>query len=118
MIDSYRFLPYNSGVPRLLWACIDKQKMDSQNTKTTSENEQKSAADHSSAYLKALAVMGITTGYIFGPMILILLPAWWLSQRYHATWIAIVGALIALVISNVLIFRNTDRVLKKLSLKK
>ncbi len=64
--------------------------------------------------MKALAVVGITTGYIFGPMVLFGGIGWLASSRFENKLFLIGGFLIALVVSNILIFRTTEKVLKKM----
>lgn len=61
-----------------------------------------------------LAMVGITTGYIFGPMILFGGIGWWLHQRYDNVFILLIAFFIALVTSNFLIFKRTGSALKKL----
>lgn len=87
--------------------------MDSQNTQSQ-EKKQLETANRSSVYLKALALMGITTSYIFVPMVVITGGGWWLSQRFEQQWIVFVAAFISLIISNLLIFKNTEKVLKRI----
>lgn len=106
-------------------SAIDTQKMDSQNQQKNAADSSKQpeeqaadsakhAADYSSVYLKGLAMMGYTTGLIFGPLIVFVGIGWWLSERFDQKWIVFIGAIIALITSNLLIFRNTGKFLDKL----
>lgn len=117
---SSMILASNQGISE-----IDTQKMDSQNQKNIAADSAKTvekqaaqsatpAANYSSVYLKGLAMMGYTTGLIFGPLIVFVGIGWWLSERFDQKWIVFVGAIIALITSNILIFRNTAKFLDKL----
>lgn len=76
--------------------------------------EQKNANTGGSPYIKALSVVGITTGFIFGPMALFGGIGWWLTKQYNNNLFVIIAVLLALVVSNILIFRTTETVLKKI----
>lgn len=65
--------------------------------------------------VQALAIVGITSGYIIGPMAILGGIGWWLTNRYDSKLFILGFILLALVVSNLLIFRNTEKVLKKLS---
>lgn len=65
-------------------------------------------------YLKSLAVVGIVTGFIFGPMLVIGGLGYWLGQQFDTIIFPIVFLLIALVVSNILIFKRTQTITEKL----
>lgn len=75
-------------------------------------------AANSSNWLKGLALVGILNGYIIGPMILFGLPGWWLARHFEAKWILVVALVIALIVSWVMILKNSEKQLKKLMLRK
>jgi hypothetical protein len=91
-------------------------------TGTESPNQAKSAETGgsratptaSSPYLRGLAMLGIITGYIMGPLLLLGGIGWWLSERYDNLLFVFIGLGIALVTTNVLIFKNTKKQLQKL----
>lgn len=69
-------------------------------------------------YLKGLVVVGITSSYIFGPMLVIGGIGYWLTQRYDNKLFVFGALLIALVVSNILIFKNTNSIVRRISEKK
>ncbi len=72
----------------------------------------------SSAGLKALALVGITTGYIFGPLIIIGGAGWYLGELINAKWVVFVAVLISFIISNVLIFKQAPKATRKIAINK
>lgn len=81
---------------------------------TTEAAEEQHKTTDSRRYLKALTVVGYTSGLIFGPMVLFGGIGWWLSERFGTMLFTIGGLLVALIVSNFLIFSNTEKMLKKL----
>ncbi len=79
-----------------------------------SGSEPVATAAAKSPYLKGLLVVGITSGYIFGPMIVFGAIGWWLTNMYDSMLYIFGALIIALVSSNLLIFRNTNRMVYKI----
>ena len=67
-------------------------------------------------YTKALAMVGITTGYIFGPIILFGGVGYFISQALDNRIPMFLALLLSFGVSNWLIFKHTHTVIKKLSL--
>ena len=63
---------------------------------------------------QALRLVGFTSGFIFGPMIFFGGIGWWLSQRFGSLLYIFVSLVIALIISNLLIFKNTGRMMRRI----
>lgn len=80
-------------------------------------NEAQEPSTSSPYGFKALAVVGVTSGYIIGPLALIGGLGWWLSQRYNSPFILLGSLFIALIVTNVLIFTRTSALVKQLSKK-
>ncbi|PIW37148.1 MAG: hypothetical protein COW24_01660 [Candidatus Kerfeldbacteria bacterium CG15_BIG_FIL_POST_REV_8_21_14_020_45_12] len=85
--------------------------MSTEDHTTTEAAEQQQSAGNTgkNVYGRALALVGITTGYIFGPMVLFGGIGWLLGKMFDSRVIVVVSFLLALVVSNVLIFRNTEK---------
>lgn len=64
---------------------------------------------------KALTVVGYTTGFIIGPMVVFGGIGWWLSKNFDNVLFVFGGLILALIVSNILIFRNTSYIVKKIS---
>ncbi len=67
---------------------------------------------NTSKAVRALSLIGITSGYIFGPMILLGGIGWWIGERIDSRIPVFVGLAIALITSNVLLFMNIERHVK------
>lgn len=67
---------------------------------------------------QALRLVGFTTGYIFGPMIIFGAVGWWLSQRFNSLIYLFVALFIALIVSNILIFKSAAQFSKRIQNRK
>lgn len=65
-----------------------------------------------------LSMVGITTGYIFGPLILFGGIGWYLSEKFNNRLILFGALFVSFMVGNILIFKMTPAVLKKLNLRK
>lgn len=67
---------------------------------------------NSSRAVRALSLIGITSGYIFGPMLLLGGIGWWVGERLDSRIPIFIGLAVALISSNVLLFMNIERHVK------
>ena len=67
---------------------------------------------NTSRAVRALSLVGITSGYIFGPMFLFGGIGWWISSRMDSRLPLFIGLAVALIVSNVLLFMNIERHVK------
>lgn len=64
--------------------------------------------------LKGLALLGVTSGYILGPLLLFGGIGWWLTDRYDNKAYVIAAIFIAFIVSNLLIITNTTKMMRHL----
>lgn len=67
---------------------------------------------NTSRAVRALSLIGITSGYIFGPMLLLGGIGWWVGERLDSRIPVFIGLAVALISSNVLLFMNIERHVK------
>lgn len=63
---------------------------------------------------KGLAVAGSISGYILGPLILCGGIGWYLTDRFDNKMFILAGVGIAFILSNVLILKNSARIINSL----
>lgn len=70
-----------------------------------------------SSMVQALSMVSITTGYILGPMAVLGGIGWWIGKQIDSLLPIMIGLILALVLSNILIFKHTPVVLARLQKK-
>lgn len=67
-----------------------------------------------SSGVKGIAVASAITGYILGPLIIFGGIGWWLADKFSNRLFLFGGVVVAFLITNILILRNTTKMIKSM----
>lgn len=81
------------------------------------KKRENSLEDNKKPLFLGLSIIFSISGYIFGPMILFGGIGFWLGKKYDSMVFIVVALIIALLISNTLIFKRSHAIAQRLSSK-